>query len=84
MKKPSNRRKNRIAQDGIVSAIVGRWMAIGMCMGIVVGAVVDNVGLWLSVGLCLGVAVGYAKEESKNKEMSETKKKLKDRSRDND
>lgn len=82
MKKFRDRVKDRQVQEGIVSEIVGRWMVIGMCVGIVVGAMTDNVGLWLAVGLCIGVAVGSAKNDKKKKEMAETKRSLKDRIQD--
>lgn len=37
---------------------VGTWVAIGLCFGVTVGALIDNVGLGISLGICFGAAIG--------------------------
>lgn len=68
MKIFSKRSKDRSSTDGTVSESVNQWLAIGMCLGIAVGAATDNIGLWLSLGMCIGAAVGYAIGEKKKKD----------------
>ena len=38
---------------------------IGLCVGVVVGSLTDNMGLWLSLGLCLGAGVGSVSKKGK-------------------
>ena len=41
---------------------VGVGAALGMTVGIVIGAATDNLGAWLAIGLVLGAALGAASE----------------------
>ena len=38
---------------------------IGLLVGVIVGALTDNVGLWISLGLCLGAGVGSVSKKGK-------------------
>ena len=67
MKISSKRSKDKPSKEGVTSESVNQWLAIGMCLGIAVGAATDNIGLWLSLGMCIGAAVGFAIGEKKNK-----------------
>ena len=77
MKLSKRKSNDQFSQDGIVSSNASRWIAIGMCLGIVVGAATDNVGLWMSLGLCFGVAISSTINQKKNKESSNPKPKRK-------
>tara|TARA_B100000003_G_scaffold207483_1_gene225156 strand:+ start:1787 stop:1957 length:171 start_codon:yes stop_codon:yes gene_type:complete len=33
---------------------------MGLLVGVVIGAITDNIGLWIPLGLCLGAGVGLA------------------------
>lgn len=77
MKFSKRKIKDQFSQDGIVPTNASRWIAIGMCLGIVVGALTDNVGLWMSLGLCIGVAISSTIDQKAKKESSESKPKRK-------
>ena len=38
--------------------IIGISFVVGMNIGIVVGAVTDNMGLWIGIGTAIGIVVG--------------------------
>jgi|SaaInl1SG_22_DNA_1037389.scaffolds.fasta_scaffold16068_4 hypothetical protein len=41
------------------------YIAAGLMIGLVIGAVTENIGLWISLGLAFGAGVGYSKVEKK-------------------
>ena len=41
------------------------YLSAGMLIGLLIGALTDNLGLWLSIGVALGAGVGYALVEKK-------------------
>jgi len=49
---------------------IGKWMVIGMAIGVGIGAATDNIGIGIPVGLAIGVAIGASKwnAELKKKE----------------
>ena len=40
--------------------IIGISFVAGLIIGIVVGAVTDNMGLWIAIGTVIGIVVGAA------------------------
>ena len=44
-------------------ATVGKWIAIGLALGVGLGAAFDNPGTGIALGLALGVAIGAAKSK---------------------
>lgn len=48
--------------------LLARYAAIGMCIGIALGAANDNVGLGISLGLCFGAAIGYTLNEARKQQ----------------
>lgn len=42
-----------------------KWIGVGLCFGIVLGAFMDNVGVGIVIGLAVGVAIGSSKSRSK-------------------
>ena len=40
--------------------IIGIGLVAGISIGVVVGAVTDNMGLWIGLGTTLGIVVGAA------------------------
>jgi len=48
----------------------GQWIGIGIALGVVFGAVVDNIGLGISLGLVIGVAVDYYTKRKFEKEQN--------------
>ncbi|MDA8900670.1 hypothetical protein N9J03_03505 [Flavobacteriaceae bacterium] len=43
----------------------GYWIGAGLCLGIIVGLLTDNLGLWLALGIVLGVAVETTQKKVK-------------------
>ena len=77
MRFPKRKIKDPLSQDDSVSTNASRWIAIGMCLGIVVGAATDNVGLWLVLGLCFGVAISSTIDQKKKKASAKSNPKRK-------
>lgn len=50
-------------EHGTSTENIGRWVAIGLCIGVTVGALIDNVGLGVSLGICFGAAIGSVTSE---------------------
>ena len=52
----------------------GSWIAIGLCLGILVGFLMDDLGLGMmlgvAVGLCVGPAVGVLRKNQKVEEQT--------------
>jgi len=59
--KPFTMKKNSKAIDEKVVP----YIAAGLMIGLVIGAVTENIGLWISLGLAFGAGVGYSKVEKK-------------------
>ena len=38
----------------------GSWIAIGLCLGIVIGLLTDDMGLGICLGVMMGVSIGPA------------------------
>ncbi len=38
----------------------GAWLAIGIGVGVVIGAATKNVALWICIGVALGTALSFA------------------------
>lgn len=50
----------------------GSWIAIGLCLGIVIGLFIDDLGLGMCLGVMMGVSVGPAIDAlRKNKKSQE-------------
>ncbi len=43
------------------------WMCLGLSIGTVIGAGLNNIPLWMSVGLSIGVCFGVAFSNKDNK-----------------
>ncbi|MEK9997801.1 MAG: hypothetical protein VW851_02930 [Cryomorphaceae bacterium] len=41
------------------------YITAGLIIGILVGALTDNIGLWISLGIAFGAGVGYSRIEKK-------------------
>lgn len=63
--------KDKPTGDGISSPMIGQWVAMGLCFGVTVGALTDNVGLGISLGMCFGAAIGSVISESRKRGKSE-------------
>ncbi|WP_237132725.1 hypothetical protein [Pseudohongiella sp. O18] len=63
--------KDKPTGDGISSQIISQWVAMGLCFGVTVGALTDNVGLGISLGMCFGAAIGSVISEYRKREKSE-------------
>lgn len=50
--KNSNKEKN---------SFIGKWMVIGMAIGVGIGAALDNTSLGIPIGMALGVGIGTLK-----------------------
>ena len=46
----------------------GFMIAMGIIIGVVIGALVDNVGLWIAIGLVVGAAVEYTFAKKRSSE----------------
>ena len=57
----------------------GSWIAIGLCLGMVIGLFIDDLGLGMCLGVMLGVSVGPAidvlRKNKKSKEYRNDDKK---------
>ena len=49
----------------LTAHLITNGAGIGLCLGVVVGSLTDNMGLWLSLGLCLGAGVGSVSKKGK-------------------
>ncbi len=50
----------------------GSWIAIGLCLGIVIGLFIDDLGLGMCLGVMMGISVGPAIDAlRKNKKSQE-------------
>jgi len=43
------------------NSFIGKWMLVGMTIGIGVGTALDNTSLGIPVGMAIGVAIGAYK-----------------------
>ena len=49
------------------------WVSTGLCLGVVLGLLTDNLALWLCIGVALGAAMdrkAAKKNSNDNKEIS--------------
>ncbi|MCB1666588.1 MAG: hypothetical protein KDI28_12460 [Pseudomonadales bacterium] len=63
--------ENRSPKERAGPDLLARYAAIGMCIGIALGAANDNVGLGISLGLCFGAAIGYTLNEARKQQSRE-------------
>ena len=49
----------------------GSWIAIGLCLGIVIGLLIDDIGLGMCLGVMMGVSVGPAIDVLRKNKKSE-------------
>ena len=47
------------------------WIAIGLCLGIVIGLLIDDIGLGMCLGIMMGVSVGPAIDVLRKNKKSE-------------
>ena len=57
--------KKKKCEGSFSQQMITNGAGIGLCVGVIVGALTDNVGLWISLGLCLGAGVGSVSKKGK-------------------
>ena len=78
MKKDKSVQSDPAQKAPVQSDTGGSWIAIGLCLGILVGFLMDDLGLGMmlgvAVGLCTGPAIGALKKNKKAKEQKDDEK----------
>ena len=57
--------KNKECERSFAQQMTVNGAGVGMLVGVVVGALTDNVGLWISLGLCIGAGIGSISKAGK-------------------
>ena len=74
MKKDKSVQSNPAPKAPVQSDTGGSWIAIGLCLGILVGFLMDDLGLGMmlgvAVGLCVGPAVSVLRKNQKVEEQT--------------
>ena len=69
--KKDNRIQNKQSNKEPSSDNRGNWIAIGLCLGIVIGLLIDDIGLGMCLGVVMGVSVGPAIDVLRKNKKSE-------------